>query len=234
MGEHGASPAGTRLASYDGSPMRKRALTVATAQGLDAECTVRMSTMAGRTVWLHCSLDQAEREEDHLLHLLQDSLGGRLGSLHIYVTMANVTISHNNKALVRSRYELSYNSQSDDAVVARLLSPSLVFNPAGTQLPHSKEAEKLSGAARYLDRRRLLLRAFPDLRLIILEQNCKDDSQVFTSWQWSATHSGPYLSKSFDGTYADLPPTGQAVIVHGIAIDVCKRGQIVDHAAFYD
>ena len=37
-----------------------------------------------------------------------------------------------------------------------------------------------------------------------------------------------------NGQYTDLPASGQRVHVHGIAVDVCRGGRIVDHAAYYD
>ena len=90
-----------------------------------------------------------QAEEDNVL---QDSLGERLNSLHIYVTMADATLSETNKLLVRRRYELSYNLKAADSEVKRLCSPSLVFNAAGTQLPMSQDAALLSGIDAYLDR----------------------------------------------------------------------------------
>ena len=37
-----------------------------------------------------------------------------------------------------------------------------------------------------------------------------------------------------DGEYRDLPPTGQLVHMHGIAVDIVKGGRIIDHAAYFD
>ena len=76
--------------------------------------------------------------------------------------------------------------------------------------------------------------AFPDIKFQILEQSSQGDEQVFTSWQWTGTHRGPYHYKAGDGDYRDIPPSGVPVMVQGIAVDVCKAGKIVDHAAYYD
>ena len=59
-------------------------------------------------------------------------------------------------------------------------------------------------------------------------------TQVYTSWQWTGTHRGPYHYKTDQGEYRDLAPSGVRVHVQGIAVDVCRDGKIIDHAAYYD
>ena len=160
------------------------------------------------------------------------------------VTMVDVTEAEESKALVRRRYESSYNAKKSDNTVGTLFSSEMVFNSAGTQLPMSAPAQgsTRSGIEKYLERRRLLCRAFPDIHFRLLEQTCKSDGpvqRVFTSWQWLGTHLGRYQSTRYDGTYEDLPPSGKRVHVHGIAVDVVGTEEagakrILDHAAFFD
>lgn len=99
----------------------------------------------------------------------------------VYVEMADVTSAERNKLLVRERIDRSYNAKVTDGEIASLFSPDLTFNPAGTQLPSSREGGRLGGVARYLDRRALLLRALPDMRVILLEQRCNDSQVKSTS-----------------------------------------------------
>ena len=107
------------------------------------------------------------------------------------------------------------------AQVAALFDPvKFSFNPAGTQAPLRADAARKSGVENYLDRRNLYVRAFPDLRLQILEINAIGE-RVLTSWCWSATHTGPYHAL-VQGEYRDLPPTGNRVLLHGIAVDICR------------
>ena len=68
----------------------------------------------------------------------------------------------------------------------------------------------------------------------ILEQSAQGEDQVYTSWQWTGTHRGPYHYKTYEGEYRDLAPSGTRVHVQGIAVDVCREGKIIDHAAYYD
>ena len=198
------------------------------AGGVETEVTVQMVRATGGTLYLQCTLEPTPAEED------------TIGSSQVLVTVKDVTQVEMDKALVCKRYDMSYNSKASDEEMALVLSPDLVFNQAGTQLPMSKDTSSSSGFECYLDRRRLFLRAFPDIHFKVLEQNVKEDRenmearQVFTSWQWTATHTGPYHMKMYDGSYADIQPTGNKVQVHGIAIDVCARGRIQDHSAFYD
>ena len=100
------------------------------------------------------------------------------------------------------------------------------------------------------------VRAFPDLMFDVLEQSAQHEDQIVTSWQvgvylhcislisplhlpciswqWSGTHLGPYHMVDDNGNYTDLPASGQRVHVPGIAVDICRNGRIVDHAAYYD
>ena len=57
--------------------------------------------------------------------------------------------------------------------------------------------------------------------LQILEMNAINE-RVLTSWCWSATHTGPYHAL-IEGEYRDMPPTGQRVQLHGIAVSVTTR-----------
>jgi predicted ester cyclase len=152
----------------------------------------------------------------------------------ITVTFTDVTEAEAAKALVQRRYQISYNDKLGDDEVASLFADRFCFNAAGTQAPLRVGAASRSGVANYLDRRSLFVRAFPDIHFEILEINAIGE-RVVTSWCWTATHTGPYTWHSGvqDGR-RDLPPTGQRVVVHGIAVDICRDGKIVDHAAYYD
>eukprot|EP00966_Prymnesium_polylepis_P078644 1822727-Prymnesium_polylepis.1 len=48
-----------------------------------------------------------------------------------------------------------------------------------------------SGLQRYLERRAILTRAFPNMAFELLEQSY-DNGRVVTSWEWVATNTGPY------------------------------------------
>jgi len=56
---------------------------------------------------------------------------------------------------------------------------------------------------------------------------------VYTSWQYTGTHLGPYPAAHADEEEF-LAPSGARVHVHGISIDVFVNGRIVDHSVFYD
>ena len=72
------------------------------------------------------------------------------------------------------------------------------------------------------------MQAFPDMQFQILEQSVQGEDQVYTSWQWTGTHRGPYHYKTDQGEYRDLAPSGVRVHVQGIAVDVCRDGKIID------
>ena len=96
--------------------------------------------------------------------------------------------------------------------------------------PYVRGDEISSGVRAYLERRRILVKAFPDLKFTMLEQTSQGDS-VYTSWQWTGTHLGPYPCDNGE----ELSPSGARVHVHGISIDVFDRHtRIVDHSVFYD
>ena len=94
----------------------------------------------------------------------------------------------------------------------------------------------------YLDRRDLLISAFPDMWWTLLEQSVStvdtedetgEAERVVTSWRWKGTHLGPYHTQ-IDGLFRDIPPSSNVVSMHGIAVDTCRNGKIIDHASYYD
>ena len=159
-----------------------------------------------------------------------------LAQASILVTCTDITIAEGNQELVRRRYLVSYNEKWSDPEVSKLFSRRMTYNKAGTQAPLSaaSAAEAATGISIYLDRRRIFLQAFPDMQFQILEQSAQGEDQVYTSWQWTGTHRGPYHYKTYEGEYRDLAPSGMRVHVQGIAVDVCRDGKIIDHAAYYD
>mmetsp|Transcript_2816 Transcript_2816/g.8244 ORF Transcript_2816/g.8244 Transcript_2816/m.8244 type:complete len:743 (-) Transcript_2816:2018-4246(-) len=150
----------------------------------------------------------------------------------ITVTFVDVTLAESAKQLVRRRIELSFNDKAADGAVAELFSPSFAFNAAGTQLPARADSASKQPIQRYLERRELLVRAFPDLRYDVIDQSCVDE-RVVTSWTWSGTHSGP-LHFEVDGEFVDIAPTGRRVQMTGVSVDLCAAGAIVDHATYFD
>lgn len=197
------------------------------------------STEQGHTppAYLHCKLSSSP--EPDLSTTEVDTIPA-LAKGAILVTMEDVTHAEMSKLLVRRRYEFSYNAKLPDDKVAALFAPSMVFNVAGTRLPMrpSEEGSERTGLEAYLERRRCLVQAFPDMHYRLLEQTCKSDGRVFTSWQWLGTHLGPYIVKDYDGHFSTIPASGNKVSMHGVAVDVCVETAvtrlIVDHAAYYD
>jgi len=180
-------------------------------------------------LYLHYSFRKTADTTEHSVALVPDLEAHSA----ITVTFTDVTKGEAAKALVRRRIEITYNEPASDEEVVSLFDKEIFsFNPAGTQAPLRENASSKSGVENYLDRRSIYARAFPDLRFQILEINAINE-RVLTSWCWSATHTGPYHCL-VQGEYRDLPATGQRVLLHGIAVDICSDGKIVDHAAYYD
>jgi len=180
-------------------------------------------------LYLLYAFDETSKLTDHSVALMPT----HEGHAAITVSFADVTRVEAAKALVRKRYEWSYNEKRDDESVASIFGKEFSFNAAGTQVPLREGAHaRCSPVERYLERRALLLRAFPDIHCEIVDQSASDE-RVVTSWHWSATHEGPFHLE-IDGEFRDVAPTGQRVLVHGVAVDVCSGGAIVDHAAYYD
>lgn len=215
----GGSDASSSYTNQRSSPTRR-------SRRAPEPLVVRMKTLSGRTLWLQCSMELSLFEPTEL--------GGSL----VQCTLVDITVAETNKEIVRRRYELSYNSKASDEELKRLLSPKMVFNQMPTSSAKDMVADREEGGdtgrEMYLERRQLFLRAFPDMKYKILEQNCKSDEQVFTSWQWTGTHTGPYASWQGSQIYSDIPPTGKVVHIHGVAIDMVQGGLITDHAAYYD
>jgi len=179
-------------------------------------------------VYLLYAFDETSKLTNHSVALMPT----HEGHAAITVTFVDVTVAESAKDLVRKRYEISFNDKLDDEAVSKLFAPTFSFNAAGTQMPAREGAASRSPIERYLERRELLVRAFPDLHYNIVDQSASDE-RVVTSWAWSGTHTGP-LHFEVDGEFIDVPPTGRRVLIHGISVDVCENGLITDHAAYYD
>ena len=186
-----------------------------------------------RRICLRCVLDAAPPPPDlESMHGLESILA----QASILVTCTDITVETGNQELVRRSYQIAYNEKYADPEVSKLFSRRMTYNKAGTQAPLSATSaeESATGISTYLDKRRLLVQAFPDMQFQILEQSVQGEDQVYTSWQWTGTHRGPYHYKTDQGEYRDLAPSGVRVHVQGIAVDVCRDGKIIDHAAYYD
>ena len=147
------------------------------------------------------------------------------------------------------RYELSYNEKVPDDQLVPFFSASMAVSAKGVQMPEgvglrgadegSSSTEALApGVRAYLDRRRVLCTAFPDLQYKLLEQTIQGNT-VFTSCQFAGTHLGPYPDTTIyntreGGGLQELAPSGTRVHVHGIAIDTIEDGLIIEHSMFYD
>ena len=156
------------------------------------------------------------------------------GEPYTAITATDITGAEANGGPAR-RYEWSYNASARRLCCS---SRTRCSTPRGRGRPAQSltfnGTFSASGLETYLDRRRLFVRAFPDIHFEILEQSNKGDGQVFTSWQWTGTHLGQYHYRTYDGEFRDIPPTGRRVHLTGLAVDVCKNGRIVDHSAYYD
>mmetsp|Transcript_2813 Transcript_2813/g.8228 ORF Transcript_2813/g.8228 Transcript_2813/m.8228 type:complete len:818 (-) Transcript_2813:459-2912(-) len=150
----------------------------------------------------------------------------------ITITFADVSRAEEVKLLVRRRLDLSFNERADDNELARIFAPDFAISPSSTRMPARAGALSKPPIDRYLERRALLVRAFPDLRCSVVDQTCSD-SRVVTSWAWSGTHNGP-LHFEVDGQFVDIAPTGRRVQMTGVAFDVFRGDLLVDLAAYYD
>ena len=231
-----------------GSASAVLAVGAAKASGLQ-DVTVWMTTASEGRACMQISFEVA------ILDASYRETGGPAGV--ITLTMVDVTAAETKKAIVARRYELAYNEKAPDAVLADFFASWMEESTKAVPVPGSKRrpsgddrlygdgtahsklgvrqpgdpysgTEISSGVRAYLQRRRVLITAFPDLHFTMLEQTSQGDS-VYTSWQWTGTHLGPYPDD--DG---ELAPSGARVHVHGISIDVFEGERIVDHSVFYD
>lgn len=180
------------------------------------------------SVYLLFAFDQTSKLTDHSVALNPT----HEGHAAITVTFADVTAAELAKELVRRRIQASFNDKLEDEHVAALLAPNFSFNATGTQAPARMGSTSRPPIERYLERRELLVRAFPDLHYDIADQSASDE-RVVTSWAWSGTHDGP-LHFELDGEFVDIAPTGRRVLIHGVSVDVCSGGLITDYAAYFD
>ena len=86
------------------------------------------------------------------------------------------------------------------------------------------EAEPLAGRAAVRRQTRLLLRAFPDLR-ISCDARLQEGEQVPIFWQMTGTHAGSFLN---------IPPTGRPVAVAGAMRLTLCQGQIQSADVVWD
>jgi steroid delta-isomerase-like uncharacterized protein len=69
-----------------------------------------------------------------------------------------------------------------------------------------------------------LIAAFPDMGWTVDEQIAENE-KVMTRFTMSGTHRGPFMG---------MPPTGKAVKVWGIVIDVVREGQMAESRMLMD
>ena len=227
-----------------------------------SEVTVWLRTAVGGRMCVQASFEVVALESSFAV-----DTGGPAGL--VVLDMRDVTMPEGRKEIVRRRYELAYNLKAPDSDLIEFfhahadphlyeVSKKSVHQPVGRRarspsgsLPTGGSAEissaKISSGARaYLERRRVLLIAFPDLHFNMFEQTTKTEGErttVFTSWQWAGTHLGPYTighphvggAQNEDDDEVEMPPSGARVHTHGVSVDVFSaHGKIVDHSVFYD
>lgn len=221
-----------------------------------SEVTVWLRTAVGGRMCVQASFEVVALESSFAV-----DTGGPAGL--VVMDMRDVTMPEGRKEIVRRRYELAYNLKVPDSDLIEFfhahadphlyeVSKKSVHQPVGRRarspsgsFPTGGGAEissaKISSGARaYLERRRVLLIAFPDLHFNMFEQTTKTEGErttVFTSWQWAGTHLGPYTigAQNEDDDEVEMPPSGARVHTHGVSVDVFSaHGKIVDHSVFYD
>lgn len=225
---------------YDGSPE-------ASSKPKLPEVTVWFATASGGRVCLQTTFEVVTFDKEGIYQ----GTGGPSGL--VVLTMVDVTVAEHNKALVSRRYELAYNEKAPDESLIEFFASYVRESTRSVPVPGSKrrsptppkdevEGGLSSGVRAYLERRRVLIDAFPDLHFTTLEQTTQGSS-VYTSWQWTGTHLGPYPDAQYTivegkAMYPEEPPmlepSGARVHVHGISIDAFENGRIVDHSVFYD
>ena len=87
--------------------------------------------------------------------------------------------------------------------------PDCVFHLTGV-------AEPIRGVGPWKDMIGGLLRAFPDIRIIMEDQVMQGDLVAFR-WTATGTHTGPLGA---------APPTGKPIVVDGLIIDRVAQGRV--------
>ena len=223
------------------------------------DLTVWFQTASGGRVCMQITFEVVTLDQESSY---QDSFGGPTGL--VMLTMTDVTVAERNKELVATRYQLAYNDKAPDSDLIDFFSEYVQESTRSVPVPGTKrrsptptnellaaggapggsagaapdESGVPPGVRAYLARRRILIRAFPDLQFTMLEQTTQGGS-VYTSWQYTGTHLGPYpdanIFEDDEGYQASvIHPSGARVHCHGISIDVFENGRIVDHSVFYD
>ena len=115
-----------------------------------------------------------------------------------------------NKSIVRRIYEEVWNLRKLE-VAGELISPS-----HAVQLLDN--ADPGIGPEAYARNVVLYVRAFPDLKLTLLDMIVEND-KVVAFWNLSGTHQGEYRG---------IAPTGKNISVDGITINQLANGKIMD------
>ena len=229
---------------------------------VSSEVTVWLRTAGGGRMCVQASFEVVALESSFAV-----DTGGPAGL--VVLDMRDVTMAEGRKEIVRRRYELAYNLKAPDCELIDFFdahadphlfeeSKKSVHQPVGHHarspsgsLPTGgnaviSTAEISSGVRAYLERRRVLLIAFPDINFNMFEQTTKTEGErttVYTSWQWAGTHLGPYTighrhvggAENEDDDEVEMPPSCARVHTHGVSVDVFSaHGKIVDHSVFYD
>ena len=121
-----------------------------------------------------------------------------------------------NRALVERYYEDIWNA-GNAAAADEILSPTFTFYP-----PDAPEG--LRGRATYKAYVELHRRAFPDLRLTVMDVLAEGD-RVAVQWAMQGAHHGAFGS---------VMPTGAEVIVRGMDLVHIAGGRIVALYSYFD
>jgi steroid delta-isomerase-like uncharacterized protein len=121
-----------------------------------------------------------------------------------------------NRALVDRYYEDIWNA-GNVAAADEILSSTFTFYP-----PDAPEG--LQGRATYTAYVELHRRAFPDLRITVMDV-LAEGNRVAVQWAMQGTHHGPFGS---------VMPTGAEVIVRGMDLVHIAGGRIVALHSFFD
>ena len=100
-------------------------------------------------------------------------------------------------------------NRGDVSAADAVFTPDCIIHMTGV-------AEPLRGVGPWKELIAGLLRAFPDLHLIIEDQLVEGDRAAFR-WSATGTHTGPLGA---------APPTGKSVALDGLIIDLMANGKV--------
>ena len=121
-----------------------------------------------------------------------------------------------NKSIVRRMYEEVWNNRRLE-VASELIAPS-----HAVQLWDM--ADSGIGPEAYARNVTQLVRAFPDLKLTVMDMIAEND-KVVVFWNISGTHNGEFRR---------IAPTGKKISIDGITINHLANGKIIDSYVSWD